>query len=219
MIGRKLKTSERILLIALTLVVILTAYASFPLRKHLKAIEYTKGRRDLARDELEGIMFPKEPVPDIDRLTGELAGVRMERETLEERLAALGGDFYSEEKPGLLEELNHRISNLASETGVWVRQNAPLGISEGRDYLQRRRTGVRGKAAESIPLLPDDITDRPFRKLEMVATYPGFREFIDAFCTLSSRLVIAGFSIKTDPREASMPGPPLLRIELIWVLI
>lgn len=217
--GRKLKSSERILLIVLACVFIFTGYIAFPLRKHLRAMEYAKGNKDLAYDELEGIREPKEPIPNIDRLSDELAALIKEREALEKRLEARGGDLYSTEAPGLLEELNLRIANLASENGIWVRENAPISLSKSQEYLQRHRRKRSEKDVESIPLLPEDIKDRPFRKLEMVATYPGFKEFIDTFCTLSLRLVIAGFSIETDPREASMPRPPLLKIELIWVLI
>ena len=224
MTGRKLKSSERVLLIVLALVVIFTAFVVFPLRKHLKAIEFATVRRDMAKAELESIKKPKDPAPDIDRLSGELAQVREDRRLLEDRLAALGGDLHSKEIPGLLEELNHSIANLAIECGLWIRKNIPLRLSENQELMRRKRLGqwtssVRANSAASIQLLPDDVKDRPFRKLEMIATYPGFRKFIEKFCKLSSRLVVTGFSIETDPREASMPGPPLLKIELIWVLI
>ena len=120
-------------------------------------------------------------------------------EEIETSLLPLEAEFANIESPADMQGLMVSLSQLASETGVVIRESGPEAPPAAR---------ASGSLAKD--LVGGALYERPARKIVLVGPYTALRRFLNGLARLDKRVVVLQFSMETSRSSDSGNGSPWL---------
>jgi Tfp pilus assembly protein PilO len=148
---------------------------------------------------LRSLRIPK--IVGVDTSSLEVANnaATMSLEEIEASLLPLEAEFASLKSPADMQGLMVSLSQLASETGVVIRESGPEAPTAAR---------VAGSLANE--LVGGSLYERPSRRIVVEGTYTALRRFLNGLARLERRVVVLQFSMETSRRSDSSNGSPWL---------
>ncbi|MGE3809157.1 MAG: cell envelope integrity protein TolA [Gemmataceae bacterium] len=155
------------------------------------------------------------PLPPVPRLQLEqrLQDENLQIARLERQLA---GD-----SAGSLQDLKVRISSLAKQNGVHVRENVPHALTTPQNMAETGEEVIRARplVTKSLPTWLDPrtlyrIDQRPLQRLTIEANYAGLRGFLVGLDQLPRQIIVVQFEIDIMKKE-DKPVPGMLTATLL----
>ncbi|MDD2932503.1 MAG: hypothetical protein PHO76_01305 [Methylotenera sp.] len=241
---RNLSTREQILIFFVAFTVVVGGYGLLRYRPALKALAELQASNIKTADHAKNAVIPEEPVEDIDDLKADVLAADSE-------LAAMALSFTDVEQklaPEDSQELRLRISDVATNAGVRIRENVPYlmpRVAGGAvaatpvQKLSKRQQRLANKAARKagatsaagaiaaaaptegslIYRLTNELeTQRPFQRVSVEGSFVQVQSFIQELGKLPFMVTVTQMQIDLSPITPPAGYPQPLVVTMILAL-
>jgi hypothetical protein len=240
---RNISTREQVLIFLVLVTFIGGSYGLLRYRPALVALAELKASNLTTAEHAKNAVIPDEPTDDPDELEAEIADA-------EKMLEIMRGSFSALEQrlaPDESQELRLRISDLANNAGVRIRENVPYLLASAvganaqapaaKSNLTRRaqkaarkagggRLGTAGAVTGAAPLpgelsyrlLNDLETPRPFQRVSIEGNFYQVQHFIDGLNQLPSIVTVTQIKIELSAQTPPAGFPQPLLVTMILAL-
>ncbi|AFI84373.1 hypothetical protein Q7A_1547 [Methylophaga nitratireducenticrescens] len=224
---RQLNKRERMLALAIGVVVILGSYGLLryqPAKENIESLQKQVLATQIRIAELE---IPEESDEVVEDILDQLDEQEAEVAALKERAAIIENRLASRDS----QQLRVMISSLAMETGIRIRSNESFNASPVTQITQASRNNSRQATNQPakdmiLPVTagwiarmsPGSMYERPLQKLQLEGSYEALRRFLHGLDGLPWQVSVLRMNITKLP-VAPLPGMPQpLSIEVILAL-
>lgn len=224
---RELNKRERMLALAIGVVVILGSYGLLryqPAKDNIESLQKQVLATQIRIAELE---IPEESDEVIEDILDQLDAQEAEVAALQERAAVIENRLASRDS----QQLRVMISSLAMETGIRIRSNESFNASPVTQITQASRNTTRKTANQPakdviLPatagwiarMSPGSMYERPLQKLQLEGSYEALRRFLHGLDGLPWQVSVLRMNITKLPVSPLRGMPQPLSIEVILAL-
>lgn len=225
---RELNTRERLLAIAIVVVVLLSSYGLLrykPVKADINSLHQQVAATQTRIAKLE---IPEESDEVIEDILDQLDDQEEEVAQLQESASIIENRLASRDS----QQLRVLISSLAMETGIRIRTNESFKSSPVTRVVQARRN-TRKAAVQAQPtqdvilpatagwiarMSPGSMYERPLQKLQIEGSYEALRRFLHGLDGLPWQVSVLRINITKLPVTPLRGMPQPLSIEVILAL-
>lgn len=224
---RELNKRERILTIAIVVVIVIGGYGLIRYQPAKANIESLKKQVLATQSRIAKLEIPEESDEVIEDILDQLDDQEAEVAALQERSAAIESRLASRDS----QQLRVMISSLALETGIRIRSNETFQASPVTHIVQATRGNNRKTTAQPsqdviLPatagwiarMSPGSMYARPLQKLQLEGSYESLRRFLHALDGLPWQVSVLRMNITKLPVSPLRGMPQPLSIEVILAL-
>ncbi len=241
---RNISTREQVLIFFVAFTVVVGSYGLLRYRPALKALAELQASNIKTADHAKNAVIPEEPVEDIDDLKADVLAADSE-------LAVMALSFTDVEQklaPEDSQELRLRISDVANNAGVRIRENVPYlvpRVTAGAaaaapvQKLSKRQQRTANKAARRaggaspagaiaaaaptegglIYRLTNELdTQRPFQRVSVEGGFAQVQSFIQELGKLPFMVTVAQMQVDVSPITPPAGYPQPLVVTMILAL-
>jgi len=223
---RELNKRERILAIAIGVVILLSSYGLIryqPAKANIESLQKQVLATQLRISELE---IPEESDEVIEDILDQLDDQEAEVASLQESAAAIESRLASRDS----QQLRVMISSLAMETGIRIRTNESFQASPVTQVAQATRNNRKTSAQPTQEVIlpatagwisrmsPGSMYERPLQKLQLEGSYEALRRFLHGLDGLPWQVSVLRMNITKLPVSPLRGMPQPLSIEVILSL-
>lgn len=241
---RNISTREQVLIFFVAFTVVAGSYGLLRYRPALKALTELQASNIKTADRAKNAIIPEEPIEDIDDLKTDVASADSE-------LAVMKLSFIDAEQklaPEDSQELRLRISDVANNAGVRIRENVPYLVprvaggtvaAAPAQKLSKRQQRAANKAARRsggtspagaisaaaptegglIYRLTNELdTQRPFQRVSVEGSFAQVQSFIQELGKLPFMVTVTQLQIDLSPITPPAGYPQPLVVTMILAL-
>lgn len=224
---RELNKRERILAIAIVIVIVIGGYGLIRYQPAKTNIESLQKQVLATQSRIAELEIPEESDEVIEDILDQLDDQEAEVAALQESSATIESLLASRDS----QQLRVMISSLALETGIRIRSNETFQASPVTQIVQTTRGNNRKTTAQPtqdviLPatsgwiarMSPGSMYARPLQKLQLEGSYESLRRFLHGLDGLPWQVSVLRMNITKLPVSPLRGMPQPLSIEVILAL-
>jgi len=187
------------LLILVFLSAVVIGYPQFRYKSLKAGLQDVESRTKASNAKLKNVDWPKEPNQTPAEINAELTKAKSLLQEARKRLDTKEARLVSQEDVLDVQELRVKISALARENGIRIKQNIPLKERKKDSEKGSEKGTAKAEGRLLEQLKSGDPYSRPLQELQMTATYSRLRQFLKGLNGLSHAVSVVWFEIQVAP--------------------